>query len=89
MPRQRVVQRFQVGRSIVEQRLTSCGKKNCGKCPHGPYWYELFTGKNGMQVKKYLGKKLPEKMRTLLTSTMSTPPLPLDASAWKGNGQKP
>lgn len=34
-----------------------CGKRNCTKCPHGPYWYFGYTRRR--RVKQiYLGKSL-------------------------------
>lgn len=59
MPTRLLLQRFELGQSIIEHRMTSCGKKACGQCPHGPYWYQLFRVKDGKLVKKYLGKELP------------------------------
>lgn len=35
-------------------RWVGCGKPNCKKCPHGPYWYCNFTRK-GKHVSVYLG----------------------------------
>jgi hypothetical protein len=37
------------------QEMIKCGKKNCKRCPHGPYWYSYWT-ENGKLKKKYLGK---------------------------------
>lgn len=42
-----------------------CGKKNCGRCPHGPYWYcyitTMYLEKEGKEkertIVKYVGKK--------------------------------
>jgi len=34
-----------------------CGKRNCSKCPHGPYWYFGYSRRR--KVKQiYLGKSL-------------------------------
>lgn len=43
-------------------RLTKipCGKANCTKCPHGPYWYLEFRSR-GKWRHKYLGKNLDGK----------------------------
>ena len=34
-----------------------CGKVNCGKCPHGPYWYLEFRSR-GKWRHRYIGKEL-------------------------------
>lgn len=34
-----------------------CSKKNCSKCPHGPYWYAYYRAKGKERV-KYIGKAL-------------------------------
>jgi len=31
-----------------------CGKQNCARCPHGPYWYAYWR-ENGKVRSKYLG----------------------------------
>ncbi len=36
------------------QEYIRCGK-NCGKCPHGPYWYAYWRA-GGKLKKKYIGK---------------------------------
>ena len=38
-----------------------CGKSNCTRCPHGPYWY-AYWWEDGKRRSKYLGKleDLPE-----------------------------
>lgn len=35
-----------------------CGKKNCTKCPHGPYWY-VYWKDNGRTRSRYVGRDLP------------------------------
>ena len=54
-----VVQRIMLG--AVEYRLVrvTCGKKNCGRCPHGPYWYATGLTSAGKKWIKYLGKREP------------------------------
>jgi len=34
-----------------------CGKTNCHKCPHGPYWYFEFWSR-GKWRHRYIGKSL-------------------------------
>lgn len=45
----------------VRSQLIRCGKSNCTRCPHGPYWYAYWT-EDGKRRSKYLGKleDLPE-----------------------------
>jgi hypothetical protein len=52
-----VVQRFRDGRFEFLQMRVPCGKVNCGKCPHGPYWYAVYwIGRKKREV--YVGKEL-------------------------------
>lgn len=39
-----------------------CGKANCTRCPHGPYWYAYWK-ENGRTRSRYIGRTLPEKAR--------------------------
>lgn len=55
-----VVKSFQVGGFEYELKNISCGKANCNRCPHGPYWYMKFKTRHGKSVLKYLGKSLPD-----------------------------
>ena len=32
-----------------------CGKPNCTRCPHGPYWYAYWT-EGGRRRSRYVGK---------------------------------
>lgn len=45
----------------LRQRAVKCGKTNCTRCPHGPYWYAYWWEK-GKRKSRYLGKleDLPE-----------------------------
>lgn len=54
-----VIHAFQIGGYTYELRNVFCGKKQCSKCPHGPYYYLKFKLRTGRQVQKYLGKTLP------------------------------
>ncbi|MGH9039760.1 MAG: hypothetical protein ACRDZ3_05975 [Acidimicrobiia bacterium] len=44
------------GGSKVTFRLENvrCGKANCTRCPHGPYWYAYWR-EDGKVKKRYLG----------------------------------
>lgn len=55
-----VVKSFQVGGFEYQLKTTTCGKKNCTKCPHGPYWYMIIHLRDGRKPVKYVGKSLPE-----------------------------
>ena len=35
--------------------LVRCGKPNCTRCPHGPYWYAHWT-EGGRRHSRYVGK---------------------------------
>jgi hypothetical protein len=37
------------------QQSVRCGKDNCTRCPHGPYWY-AYWNENGQRRSSYLGK---------------------------------
>jgi hypothetical protein len=55
-----VVENFRIGGYEYELTNVKCGKGNCNKCPHGPYWYLKIKLGTGKTVKKYLGLTLPE-----------------------------
>lgn len=51
---------FTIANITLSQKSKSCGKPNCGQCPHGGFWYafvpaELSTNGGG-RVEIYLGK---------------------------------
>ena len=37
-----------------------CGKANCTRCPHGPYWYAYWT-ENGKRKSRYIGRLLDDE----------------------------
>ena len=49
-------------------RWVYCGKPNCHRCPHGPYWYRLvYRGPGGTPRWRYAGKNPPfEQASSLL-----------------------
>lgn len=53
----------QVGHTKYELRSVGCGKPNCNKCPHGPYWWALIKLRHGKQVPRYIGKTAPEDLQ--------------------------
>lgn len=57
---QNVLKSFRVGGYEYRLKETNCGKANCAKCPHGPYWYMHMKLRTGKTVIKYVGKTLPQ-----------------------------
>lgn len=53
----KTIERHGVGKWMFELRLVPCGKANCGRCPHGPYWY-AFRWSGGRVWRQYVGKNL-------------------------------
>ena len=49
--------RFEDGTPEVKLRkqLVRCGKENCSRCPHGPYWYAYWR-EDGRRRSRYVGK---------------------------------
>lgn len=48
-------------------RRVYCGKPNCHRCPHGPYWYKLVNrGPGGTPRWRYAGKTPPFQQDTPL-----------------------
>lgn len=41
-----------------------CGR-DCGSCPHGPYWY-AFWKEDGRSRSQYIGRELPADVRRLI-----------------------
>jgi hypothetical protein len=41
------------------QQEVRCGKPECTKCPHGPYWY-AFWREEGRVRSRYIGRDLPD-----------------------------
>ncbi|MGH2721642.1 MAG: hypothetical protein ACRDJO_08570, partial [Actinomycetota bacterium] len=37
-----------------------CGKENCSRCPHGPYWYAYWR-EDGRVRSRYIGRRLPDQ----------------------------
>ena len=45
------------------QEPVRCGRANCTRCPHGPYWYAYWR-EDGRLRSRYIGKELPEDVST-------------------------
>jgi len=39
----------------LREQWIKCGKSNCTRCPHGPYWYAYWT-EDGTRRSRYVGK---------------------------------
>lgn len=50
------------GKITYQLEKVNCGKPNCEKCPHGPYWYG-YRRVNGKLVSFYIGKELKDEVR--------------------------
>jgi hypothetical protein len=50
------------GSSRYDLKMVCCGKPNCGRCPHGPYWYVTIQLRSGKAVRRYLGKERPAEV---------------------------
>ncbi len=48
----------QVGSITFRYETVRCGKENCTRCPHGPYWYAYWK-ENGRTRSRYIGRTLP------------------------------
>jgi hypothetical protein len=49
------------GRVSLRSQEVRCGKPECSKCPHGPYWYAYWT-ENGKRRSRYIGRLLDESL---------------------------
>ncbi len=47
------------GKVTYRQERVRCGRTNCTRCPHGPYWYAYWR-EGGRLRSRYIGKELPE-----------------------------
>lgn len=52
-----VVRSFTDGGLTYRLERVFCGKRNCHKCPHGPYWY-VYGRRGGKPWCRYIGKSL-------------------------------
>jgi hypothetical protein len=47
------------GKVTYRQERVRCGRANCTRCPHGPYWYAYWR-EGGRLRSRYIGKELPD-----------------------------
>ncbi len=52
----------QIGSITFRYETVRCGKENCTRCPHGPYWYAYWK-ENGRTRSRYIGRTLPGAAR--------------------------
>ena len=45
----------------LRKQMVRCGKSECTKCPHGPYWYAYWT-EEGRRRSRYIGRLLDESL---------------------------
>jgi hypothetical protein len=43
----------------IREEYVRCGKSDCSRCKHGPYYYAYWKDDNGKLKKKYIGKYAP------------------------------
>lgn len=46
-----------VGKVSFRKKMIPCGRPNCARCPHGPYWY-VYWREGGRRRSRYLGRQL-------------------------------
>jgi hypothetical protein len=59
--------RAATGKVTFRQETVRCGRPNCSRCPHGPYWYAYWR-EGGRLRSRYIGKQLPARPEGLVTS---------------------
>lgn len=52
-------------------KTQKCNRKNCRKCPHGPYLYQRTYRKRGGCKEYYVGKEGTEKERKVMAARLS------------------
>lgn len=61
-PQRPVTVEQQFGSLTFRYETVRCGKPNCTRCPHGPYWY-VYWKEGGRTRSRYVGRSLPDKAR--------------------------
>ncbi len=61
-PQRAVTAEQQFGSLTFRYETVRCGKANCTRCPHGPYWY-VYWKEGGRTRSRYVGRSLPDKAR--------------------------
>jgi hypothetical protein len=58
----REVSRCWIHGKLYVQQMKKCGKSNCRKCPHGPYWSKVRAVVKNRPILQYIGKHLPDSI---------------------------
>ncbi len=61
-PQRAITAEQQFGSLTFRYETVRCGKQNCTRCPHGPYWY-VYWKEGGRTRSRYVGRSLPDKAR--------------------------
>ena len=62
LPHRAITAEQQFGSHTFRYETVRCGKSNCTRCPHGPYWY-VYWKEGGRTRSRYVGRTLPQKAR--------------------------
>lgn len=54
----RIQKQFTFRTVVYQLKLINCGKKQCKRCPHGPYWYAIIPIGAKKPAVRYIGKEL-------------------------------
>ncbi len=60
LPHRAVTAEQQIGSITFRYETVRCGKPNCTRCPHGPYWYAYWK-EGGRTRSRYVGRSLPQR----------------------------
>ncbi|MCL4490108.1 MAG: hypothetical protein M1570_18545 [Chloroflexi bacterium] len=71
LPHRAVTAEQQIGSLTLRYETVRCGKPNCTRCPHGPYWYAYWK-ENGRTRSRYVGRTLPRKARDVYEKKLRT-----------------
>lgn len=66
----KIVESYTSGNTIYQRKHVWCGKPNCTRCPHGPYWYAKINIGKGNPIIRYIGKNLPA---VIITEKLNMP----------------
>ena len=64
LPHRAVTMEQQIGSLTFRYETVRCGKANCSRCPHGPYWY-VYWKEGGRTRSRYVGRSLPARAREI------------------------
>lgn len=64
LPHRAVTAEQQIGSITFRYETVRCGKANCTRCPHGPYWYAYWK-EAGRTRSRYVGRALPQRARDI------------------------